>query len=50
MALRTMNHLMQLGSKTVKRTVPIALAIMHLSNPKINIQDLLSKLAHSDDE
>ncbi len=37
MALRTMNHLMQCGSPTVKRAVPLALALLHLSNPNIVI-------------
>jgi len=46
MALRTMDHLMQWGSNTVKQAVPLALALLNLSNPNINIQDLLSKMAH----
>ncbi len=46
MALRTMNHLMLIASPTVKRAVPLALALLHLSNPNIVIQDMLSKLAH----
>lgn len=50
MALRTMNHLMQVGSPTVKQTIPLGLAILHLSNPNIVIQDLLAKLAHLEDE
>lgn len=37
MALRMMDHLMQVGSLTVKRAVPLAIAILHLSNPNINI-------------
>ena len=50
MALRTMDHLIQCGSKIVKEAVPLALALMNLSNPNINIQDLLSKMAHQEDE
>ena len=46
MALRTMDHLMQMGSQTVKSAVPLALGILNISNPNINIQDILSKMAH----
>jgi len=49
MALRAMNRLMQYGSKTVKNTVPLALAIMNLSNPSITIQDMISRMAHMED-
>ena len=50
MALRTMNHLMQMASVKVKRAVPLAMAILHLSNPNINMQDMLAKFAHQEDE
>jgi len=49
MAIRSMNHLLQYGEMTIKRAVPLALAILNISNPKITIQDLLSKLAYDND-
>jgi len=49
MALRSMNHLLQYGEITIKRAVPLALAVLNISNPKIQVQDLLSKLAYDTD-
>lgn len=34
----------------VKRAIPIALGILHISDPKITIMDMLVKLSHDDDE
>ena len=33
----------------VKRAVPLALAILNLSNPRIGVMDLLHKLSHDED-
>jgi 26S proteasome regulatory subunit N1 len=49
MALRTMNHILQYCDLNVKRAVPLALAALCLSNPKITVMDLLSKLSHDSD-
>ena len=49
MALRTMSHLLQYGEITVRRAVPLALASLNLSNPKITVMDLLTKLCHDPD-
>jgi 26S proteasome regulatory subunit N1 len=49
MALRSMNHLLQYGELPIKRAIPLALALLNISNPKIPIQDLLSKLAYDND-
>jgi len=49
MALRSMNHLLQYGEINIKRAVPLALAVLNISNPKIQVQDLLSKLAYDTD-
>lgn len=49
MSLRSMNHLLQYGEITIKRAVPLALAALNISNPKIQVQDLLSKLAYDTD-
>lgn len=37
MAVRSMNHLLQYGEISIRRAVPLALAALHISNPKINI-------------
>jgi len=49
MALRSMNHLLQYGELSLKRAVPLGLAVLNISNPKIQVQDLLSKLAYDTD-
>jgi len=49
MAIRTMNHILQFCEYPVKRAIPLALALMHLSNPKIGTMDMLLKLSHDMD-
>jgi len=49
MVMRSLNHILQYCDVTVKRAVPLALAILNLSNPKINTMDLLLKLSNDDD-
>ena len=49
MAMRSMNHILQYCDVGVKRAVPLAMAILHLSNPKVNVMDLLLKLSHDED-
>merc|ERR1712032_272972 len=44
------NHLIQYGNVRVKRAVPLALAIISVSNPKLEVSDVLSKLSHDNDE
>eukprot|EP00331_Platyophrya_macrostoma_P004406 CAMPEP_0176425046 /NCGR_PEP_ID=MMETSP0127-20121128/11180_1 /TAXON_ID=938130 /ORGANISM="Platyophrya macrostoma, Strain WH" /LENGTH=873 /DNA_ID=CAMNT_0017806181 /DNA_START=32 /DNA_END=2653 /DNA_ORIENTATION=+ len=46
---RTLNHLLQYGELTIKRAIPLALALLNISNPKLPVQDLLMKLAHDSD-
>ena len=46
---RTLNHLLQYGELNIKRAIPLALAILNISNPKLPVQDLLMKLAHDSD-
>jgi len=50
MALRSLDHILQYGELPLRRAVPIALAILHLSNPKVNVIDTLSKLSHDSDQ
>lgn len=49
MSLRTMNHLLQYGEKNVKKTVPLAIGLLRISNPQVDTMDLLTKLAYDSD-
>mmetsp|Transcript_31108 Transcript_31108/g.70741 ORF Transcript_31108/g.70741 Transcript_31108/m.70741 type:complete len:881 (-) Transcript_31108:194-2836(-) len=50
MALRSLDHILQFGELPLRRAVPIALALLNLSNPKVNVIDTLSKLSHDADQ
>jgi 26S proteasome regulatory subunit N1 len=49
MVLRSFGHLLHYGEPVIKRAVPLALALLSVSNPKINILDTLSKFSHDSD-
>ena len=49
MALRTMNHLLQYGEPIIRRTVPLAIGLLRISNPEVATLDLLNKLAYDSD-
>ena len=49
MALRTFGHLLHYGEPVIKRAVPLALGLISLSNPKLNVLDTLSKFSHDSD-
>lgn len=49
MCLRTMNHLLQYGEPIIKRTVPLAIGLLRISNPDVNSMDLLTKLSYDTD-
>ena len=49
MCLRTMNHLLQYGEPIIKRTVPLAIGLLRISNPEVQTMDLLTKLAYDTD-
>ena len=50
MAGRMADHLLQYGGAAVRRAVPLALAVVHLSDPDYATVDLLSKLSHDHNE
>lgn len=50
MATRSLDHILQYGELPLRRAVPIALAILNLSNPKVLVIDTLSKLSHDADQ
>jgi len=50
MAGRMADHLLQYGDASVRRAVPLALGVVHLSDPAYSIVDILSKLSHDHNE
>ena len=50
MCLRTMNHLLQYGEPIIRRTVPLAIGLLKISNPDVATLDLLNKLAYDSDK
>ena len=49
MTLRTLDHILQYASGSIRRVVPLALASLHVSWPKVAVIDTLSKLSHDND-
>jgi 26S proteasome regulatory subunit N1 len=49
MALRSFDHLLHYCELPIKRAVPLALAVMHISNPDFSVIDQLSRLTHDPD-
>lgn len=49
MCLRTMNHLLQYGEPSIRKTVPLAMGLLRISHPDVNTLDLLNKLAYDTD-
>jgi len=49
MLTRFMNHLVQYGEPSVRRAVPLCLALASVSKPEMVITDILSKLSHDND-
>jgi len=49
MAFRTFGHLLRYGDIAIKRAVPLALGLISVSNPKLNILETLSKFSHDTD-
>ncbi|EQC40714.1 26S proteasome regulatory subunit N1 [Saprolegnia diclina VS20] len=49
MAMRTFDHLLQYGEVNVRRAVPLALALLSISNPEYTLIDTLSRLTHDVD-
>jgi len=49
MTLRTLDHVLQYCSPAIRRVVPLAIASLHVSWPRVNVIDTLSKLSHDND-
>lgn len=49
MTLRTFEHLLHYGELPIKRVVPLALALLFVSNPEYSVVDQFSRLSHDQD-
>ena len=49
MTLRMFEHLLHYGELPIRRVVPLALALLYVSNPDYSIIDQLSRLSHDQD-
>mmetsp|Transcript_11472 Transcript_11472/g.20271 ORF Transcript_11472/g.20271 Transcript_11472/m.20271 type:complete len:903 (-) Transcript_11472:384-3092(-) len=49
MAGRALEHLLQYGDPAVRRAVPLALSLAHVSDPDMSSMDSLSRLSHDTD-
>lgn len=49
MTMRTFEHLLHYAELPVRRVVPLAIALLHVSNPDYGIVDQLSRLSHDID-
>lgn len=49
MAFRMFGHLLRYGEPVIRRAVPLALGLISVSNPKLNILETLSKFSHDSD-
>jgi len=50
MALRTYDHLLHYGELPIRRAIPLALALLHVSLPDYALIDQLSRLSHDQDD
>jgi len=49
MTVRTFDHLLHYCELPIKRAVPLALSLLHISNPEFSVIDTLSRLSHDPD-
>jgi 26S proteasome regulatory subunit N1 len=49
MVLRHFGHLMHYGEANIRRAVPLAMALVSVSNPQMKIYDTLSRYSHDND-
>eukprot|EP00891_Asterochloris_glomerata_P006079 jgi/Astpho2/6079/e_gw1.00084.7.1_t len=49
MAGRALDHLLQYGDAAVRQAVPLAVALLNVSAPKLGAMDMLSRLSHDTD-
>ncbi|KAI7995255.1 hypothetical protein LOK49_LG11G00684 [Camellia lanceoleosa] len=49
MAIHSLEHLLQYGEQNIRKAVPLALGLLCISNPKVNVTETLSRLSHNTD-
>uniref|UniRef100_A0A5S6R0W0 26S proteasome non-ATPase regulatory subunit 2 n=1 Tax=Trichuris muris TaxID=70415 RepID=A0A5S6R0W0_TRIMR len=49
MSLRILGHLIRYGDPHVRRAVPLALGLISVSNPQLNVLEMLTKFSHDQD-
>ncbi|XP_019059427.1 PREDICTED: 26S proteasome non-ATPase regulatory subunit 2 homolog A-like [Tarenaya hassleriana] len=49
MEIRSLEHVLQYGEQNIRRAVPLALGLLCISNPKVNVMGTLSRLSHDTD-
>ncbi|KAJ7512053.1 armadillo-type protein [Mycena galericulata] len=49
MSIRQFNHLMHYGEPVIRKSVPLAIGLVSISNPQLPILDTLSKYSHDND-
>jgi 26S proteasome regulatory subunit N1 len=49
MCQRAFDHLLQYGEPAVRRAVPLAMGLLSVSNPRMEVCDVLTKLSHDPD-
>lgn len=49
MSIRTLEHLLQYSQPPIRKMVPLAIALLYVSNPDYAIIDILSRLTHDSD-
>lgn len=49
MTLRALDHILQYGELPLRRAYPLVAALLHVSNPKVQLVEMLSKLTHDPD-
>eukprot|EP00463_Aulacantha_scolymantha_P003228 TRINITY_DN402_c1_g1_i1.p1 TRINITY_DN402_c1_g1~~TRINITY_DN402_c1_g1_i1.p1 ORF type:complete len:281 (-),score=36.20 TRINITY_DN402_c1_g1_i1:81-923(-) len=50
MALHSLDHILQYGEVNIRRAIPLSLALLSISHPRLHVMDTLSKLSHDQDE
>ncbi|XP_031091021.1 26S proteasome non-ATPase regulatory subunit 2 homolog A-like [Ipomoea triloba] len=48
-ALRALKHFPEYGQRNIRRAVPLAMGLLRISNPKVNVTNTLSRLIHDSD-
>ncbi len=50
MLFRSINRFLQFGDATVRRAISLSMALLHLSNPNIEVTDILTRLSYESNQ